>query len=227
MRALKLITSDIRFQYKYGFYLLYAVFTVFYIFLLRLIPEEWKKTVVAVLIYSDPAAMGLFFMGAIILLEKSQRVLDSIAVSPVKVGEYIAAKVASLGFIGVLVGVIIAMTAKTGNLLLTLCGVILASVLFSLLGIIIAVKIKSLNQFVIATVPFLLILTAFPVLTLFYDFGEYVVLHPGVSAIRLIIGGEDNNAVHILVLLFWIILAWMICHSAVKKAFLALGGVKL
>ncbi|HCT90783.1 MAG TPA: ABC transporter permease, partial [Lachnospiraceae bacterium] len=46
--------------------------------------------------FSDPAAMGLFFMGAVVLLEKGQHTPCAVAVSPVRAMEYIAAKVASL-----------------------------------------------------------------------------------------------------------------------------------
>ena len=44
-------------------------------------------------VISDPAAMGLFFMGAVILPEKSQRVTSFFAVSPLKAWEYVGAKV--------------------------------------------------------------------------------------------------------------------------------------
>ncbi len=227
MRLYKLIHADIRFQYKYGFYFLYTVFTLFYIFLIGVIPQEWKKTVSAVLIYSDPAAMGLFFMGAIVLLEKSQRVLDSIAVSPVSVREYIAAKVVSLCVIGVLVGTILAISANNQNIFLTICGLTLSSVLFSLVGIIIAVKINSLNQFVVETVPYLLILSVLPVVSLFFSFGRFMFLHPGAAALGLINGGQENPIIYILVLILWNMGALVICNRAVKKAFLELGGVKL
>ena len=48
-------------------YLLYGILIVFYVVLLFSMPQSWKENAAALLIYSDPAAMGLFFMGAIIL----------------------------------------------------------------------------------------------------------------------------------------------------------------
>ena len=92
MRIIHLIKGDIVFQIKYGFYFLYVVFTVLYAFVLVILPETWQETVASLMIYSDPAAMGLFFMGAIVLFEKSQRVLNSLAVSPIHISEYILSK---------------------------------------------------------------------------------------------------------------------------------------
>lgn len=74
------------------------------------------------MIYSDPAAMGLFFMGAIVLLEKSQRVLNSLAVSPVKVSEYILSKVISLGVISSIVAMFIAITLNLDNIIISTIG---------------------------------------------------------------------------------------------------------
>lgn len=123
-----LILWDIKFQVKYGFYLLYGILTAFYRAVLFAIPKSWRENAAVLLIFSDPAAMGLFFMGAIVLLEKSQGVSCAFAVSPVKAVEYITAKVISL------------------------CALALAAAAI-LAGIIIATKITSLNQFILWTVP--------------------------------------------------------------------------
>ena len=89
MRLLHLIFWDICFQIKYGIYMIYAILTVLYLVLLGALPPAWRTGTAVILIFSDPAAMGLFFMGAVILLEKSQRVVNALAVSPVTVREYI------------------------------------------------------------------------------------------------------------------------------------------
>lgn len=92
MRLRGLFLWDIRFQAKYGFYFLYAVLTVIYTIIILAVPENWREKTATVLIFSDPAAMGLFFMGAIILLEKSQHTPCAFAVSPVRPAEYIILK---------------------------------------------------------------------------------------------------------------------------------------
>ena len=77
-----------KFQWKYGFYFLYAIMIIIYLVIFSFFRGEVKNTIVSVCVYSDPAAMGMFFMGALILLEKSQRITNSIAISPVTVEEF-------------------------------------------------------------------------------------------------------------------------------------------
>lgn len=227
MRALKLTLADIHFQFKYGFYFLYLVFTVFYVVVLSFLPIEWQRPIASIMIYSDPAAIGMFFMGAIVLLEKSQRVLNSIAISPVTIIEYIFAKLISIAFISTIVGFTIAVFANINHYHYVIASVLLSSILFSLIGIIVAVQINSLNQFIIATVPFQILFTVPPVLLQLGINEVNLILHPGICAIRLIYGTESNPSILLFILVLWVILAWFICIKTVNKAFVQLGGVKL
>lgn len=153
MRLKSLFLSDMRFQAKYGFYFLYAVLTAIYVTVLFMLPESWKEKAAAILIFSDPASMGLFFMGAIVLLEKSQHTPCAFAVSPVRAAEYVIAKVSSLSAISLAVAVILASAARADNIHIILFGTVISSVIFTLLGIIAAARIAGLNQFILRTVP--------------------------------------------------------------------------
>lgn len=86
MKFKSLILGDIRQQYKYGFYALYTLFTLVYITVLRILPMPWKELCTTTLIFSDPVLIGLMFMGAIILFEKSEKVMQALAVSPISRG---------------------------------------------------------------------------------------------------------------------------------------------
>ena len=227
MRMKNVIKGDVAFQVKYGFYFVYTIMSFLYILLLFALPEVVKENAAIIMIYTDPAAMGLFFMGAIVLLEKSQRVLNSIAVSPLKVSEYILSKVISLGLIGTLVGVILSLFSGSSNIFQVICGVFMGSVIFSLIGLSVAAKINSLNQFMIVTVPFEIILFLPP---LFYLFGyqkPYMLLHPGCVVIRLLTGENGFELLPLLILISWILLIYQITYVIVKKMFQSVGGVKL
>lgn len=153
MRLLFAMKWDLKFLARYGFYLLYGFLTVLYVVILFSLPQSWKENAAAILIFSDPAAMGLFFMGAIVLLEKSQRVTSYFAVSPLRALEYVGSKVFSLNLISLLVAAVLAISAGCERIAITLFGTFLSGVIFTLLGILIATKITSLNQFILATVP--------------------------------------------------------------------------
>jgi fluoroquinolone transport system permease protein len=63
MRERALLIGDIRFQFRYGFYYLYLVFAILYSGLLLALPDGWRERIALVMIFTDPAAMGLYFMG--------------------------------------------------------------------------------------------------------------------------------------------------------------------
>ncbi|MDO5111152.1 MAG: ABC transporter permease [Clostridia bacterium] len=227
MRLLALLRGDVRFQWKYGFYFIYLVFTLLYALLLFAVPQTVRRTVATILIFTDPAAMGLFFMGALVLLEKSQRVNCALAVSPVEIGEYILAKMMSLAFVGLLVGMLLAAMGGVADYVSCALGVLFASFLFSMCGLIVAMRVATLNQFLIFTIPFELFICLPPAMLLFGVEPALLILHPGVAAVKLIHGGATAPLLCVCVLLGWCIGAFLLCKSAVRRNFLSMGGVSL
>lgn len=228
MRFLNAIKGDIKFQRKAGFYILYALITIIYIVVIGAITDQELKRKVAVsLILSDPAAMGLFFMGAIVLLEKNQHIPIALAVSPLKDGEYVLAKVGSISVISTIVAVILALVSGITNILMVILGTILMCIIFSLLGLIIACKIKSLNQFIIATCPVEVV--GF-VPALLYYFGvldnKLWRYYPSVGGIN-IIDGKEKSVIIILILIMVFILLFWASKRAVKNMWQSSGGMKL
>lgn len=227
MRLKRLLFGDIRFQMKYGFHFLYAFITVVYIAVILFVPPVAKGKVSAAIIFTDPSAIGLFFMGAIILLEKSQHVLSSLAVSPIKLWEYIFSKVLSLALISTLVGVIIGAVSGTQNLLLVTAGTFLGSILFSLVGIIVAAKVSSLNQFIIATIPIMLVLMLPPIAELFGYSHPAFSFHAGNIVLRFISGSTGFLPLMLLVLAIWIAAFYFIALKSAEKMIKEVGGKKL
>ena len=226
MRMFHLIKGDIVFQIKYGFYFLYIVFTVLYALVLVLLPETWQETVASLMIYSDPAAMGLFFMGAIVLFEKSQRVLNSLAVSPIHISEYILSKMISLALISELVAMILAVISHHQNLIMVFIGTLLSSFIFSLLGLIVSTKIHSLNQFILWTVPVEIICFVPPVLSLFINH-DYLKIYPMTQCFSLINGSSQNMILALIIAFIMLICLWMIAIYMTKKMWKSVGGVHL
>lgn len=227
MRAKSLILSDIRFQYRYGFYFIYLVFSVLYVAILFALPEDWRKPAAMLMIFTDPAAMGLFFMGAIVLFEKSERVLDSIAVSPVKPLEYALSKLVSIGLIATLVACAIGFSAGVvAKPLLFVSAVFLCSCLFSALGLVVACKTSTLNQFMIAAVPAEIVIIVPAVLWMFWLKLDILFLHPGIAMLMLC-GGEGSALLAFFSLLIWTVLSVWWAVKTVEKMLKSVGGVKL
>jgi fluoroquinolone transport system permease protein len=202
------------------------VFSALYVFLLFVFPESWRRNAVSIMIYSDPAAMGLFFMGAIVLLEKSQRVLNALAVTPVKVSEYIAAKVISLLLISLLVSLLLALAAELQNILMVLISTTLTSIIFSLLGMIAAARINSLNQYAIVTSPIEIICFVPPIIFLFAP-SSALRFFPLSGSISLIANNSQNILLDVGILLAVIVCLWFIAYRSTLKMWKELGGMKL
>lgn len=227
MKKKALFTGDIVFQFKYGFYFIYLVFAVLYISLLLALPADWRKTAGILLIFTDPAAMGLYFMGAIVLFEKSERVLNSIAVSPVKSSEYVLSKLLSIALISTIaaavIGFSVGFVANAGWFLLS---VFFSSCLFSSVGLIVAAKISTLNGFIVATIPAELIINIPAITWLFGYKKSWLLLHPGVSMIELCSDGQ-NKLLAVAVLILWTAGFTIIANHTVTKMLRSVGGVKL
>lgn len=222
-RFIKLLKGDIYFQFKYGFYFLYIFFTILYLILLILLPQEWRKIAGSIIIYSDPAALGLFFMGAIVLLEKSQRILNALAISPVLVTEYILSKVLSICLISVIVSFILGLSAGLSNIALVLITTALSSMLFTLLGLIIGTKIKSLNQYIIASIPLEIICFLPPIIYLFRPFqilNWFVLSKP----IVFIYGNYALSFYDVVSLTGILVLLFLYTHRTITNSWRMLGG---
>ncbi len=226
MRFVNLFRWDLRFQARYGFYLLYGFLTILYVIVLFSLPASWKGNAAAILIFSDPAAMGLFFMGAIVLLEKSQRVTSFFAITPLSAYEYVCSKVLSLGIIGVIVAGLLAKAAGCTTILSVLAGTLLSSVFFTLFGIIIATKINSLNQFILATVPVEIVGFVPAVLHLFGVTPALLGIYPA-NACMDMIAGKGVSVSGLALTLGLIVLLFWIAQQSVEKMWLSQGGIKI
>ena len=226
MRLKKLFLLDMRFQAKYGFYFLYAALTVIYITVLFTLPENWKEKAAAILIFSDPASMGLFFMGAIVLLEKSQHTTCALAVSPVHATEYVIAKVSSLSAISLVVAAILALAANADNLHIVLFGTFISSVIFTLFGIIVATKIASLNQFILWTVPIEAVCFVPAILHLYKITPAWCGYYP-VNVCMDMVLGHSPSAIGFWGVVATTVILFVLSRFCVLKMWDSMGGVKL
>lgn len=226
MRLRSLFLWDMRFQAKYGFYFLYAVLTIIYVIVLFAVPESWKEKTAAILIFSDPASMGLFFMGAIVLLEKSQHTPCAFAVSPVRPMEYIMAKVGSLSVISLIVAAILALAAGVEHLHMVLLGTVISSAVFTLLGIILATKIISLNQFILWTIPTELLCFFPAILHLFRVTPSWFRYYP-VNICMEMVSGQAPSPAGVLMVTVLMAILLVLAKNCVLNMWSSTGGVKL
>jgi fluoroquinolone transport system permease protein len=142
------LRNDVRLQWRQGFYGAYLLLTVLYVLILRQIPEGVARWLTPLVIFSDPAVVGFFFIGGVVLLERADRTLDALFVTPLRVPEYLLAKIGSLGAMAVATSLLIALGAglrfRPVPLLL---GITLTASLAVLAGIALVSRFESLNRF--------------------------------------------------------------------------------
>lgn len=155
MRFLRVLLTDTQYQLKYGFYFLYLILSALYVGILLLLPAEIRREGAALMIWSDPAALGFFFIGGIVLLEKGEGLHNYLSVLPVTAGEYILAKVLSLSLVSTLAGMAIAVLGLGGQVqyLLLLPGLFLGSAVFTLFGLMVGVRAQSVNHYLVMGIP--------------------------------------------------------------------------
>ncbi|PKM50831.1 MAG: ABC transporter [Firmicutes bacterium HGW-Firmicutes-7] len=190
MRLLSAIKSDIIFQFRQGFYIIYIVICIAYMVGLSWIPNPGLKYVVPLVVFSDPAVLGLFFIGGIIMLEKVQGVIQAVVVTPLSTREFIQSKVISLSIISILAGIIITRLTYIGNVkwIILVIALVLTSSLFTLCGLVIGAKCKTVNQYFVKIIPVMLlfIIPCFSIIGFKYSY--FLTLFPSVAALRLLLG---------------------------------------
>lgn len=138
-------------QYRYNIVGAAAFVTVVYILLLVGIEWEYKDKLIVFLIFNDPAALGMIFIGSLVLFEKSDQTLEALVVTPIKAWQYLWAKGNSLTFI-VLASSLLMAIAGHGwqiNYYFFILGIILTSNFYIFLGFIIVSQTKSFNEYIL------------------------------------------------------------------------------
>ena len=159
-------------------------------------------------------------------MEKSQHTPCAFAVSPVRAAEYVVAKVVSLSIISLAVAAILALSARMANLHFVLLGTVISSIMFTLLGIMVATKITSLNQFILWTVPIEIIGFIPAILHLFGITPSWLSYYP-VNVCMDMVMGYTPSAIGILIVVALIVILFSVAKRCVLEMWRSAGGMKL
>jgi fluoroquinolone transport system permease protein len=190
MRLAAAFLADVRFQFRHGFYYAYLFVSVVYIALLRLVEDGMRQKLAVLVVFSDPAMLGFFFIGGIILLEKAQGIFSTLFVTPIRIAEYVWAKVWSLTLLSLSTSflILLATVGTDMHVLPILIGVTFTSVLATLMGIGLAVRVKTVNQFLVSSVLFVPIFFT-PVMEWIGGKSFMYYLFPGKAGLLFLEGG--------------------------------------
>ena len=110
------------------------------------------------LIYNDPAIIGLLFIGLSIIMEKNQRVLSALFVTPLQHHIYLLSRILTLSFLGwaCAMGMALAVLGTSFHFIHFSFGVFGTCVMFSLMGILIVSYTSEFLLFLLKSIPVLL-----------------------------------------------------------------------
>lgn len=156
---------ELRVQLRYQVVTVAAVLCAVWALLLVLAPEPAARTLGPYLLLIDTATFGVFFIAALVLLERGEGALAALATSPLRPGEYLGVKLATLTGLSLAAAFPIALAAGRGQLhdpraLLGLLGSVtlgigLAATLILALSFLLVLPHRSLTGY-LATSPLLL-----------------------------------------------------------------------
>ncbi|SES05868.1 fluoroquinolone transport system permease protein [Gracilibacillus ureilyticus] len=217
MRKLELFKFDVQFQIRHGFYPAYALVSLLYIGLLSILPAPYVEQASILIIFTDPSVLGFFFVGGLVLLERDQSTFSTLFVSPIRIHEYLFSKVISLTTLSCLSSSIIFITVHESHLnyFPFIIAVMLCSIFFTLLGILLAVRVDSVNMFLYMS-PALVIVFYLPLLDFFNLIDSFLVYLLPTKAVLLLLEGSFNTLslwdyfYAIAVLTPWISIAYML-----------------
>jgi len=149
MRVAHAIKYDMLFQYRHGFHHAYLIVTVIYVLALLNLSANVRQTVTTVLLLTESAALGSFFIGAMLLLEREQNTLESLFVTPLRISEYFAARVVSLTLLALAsaLAIVLLTHGPFEHVVLFITGLALSSCFYTLFGFIFAVRAKNVNDY--------------------------------------------------------------------------------
>lgn len=204
------------------FYMLF--FSIVYIIALMLTPLDYKPMVASLIVLTDPAMLGIFFIGGIWLLEKGEGLHQFWCISPLRPIEYVFAKSISLALISTIAAeliVLIGMGNKIHFVLLSIC-VFLGAVIFNLIGLIIASYAHSVNHYMMIVVLPTIFLLIPPILCAFGITHIFLELFPGTALLHLIVGCIDTTSkvknVSWFVLILWLIIISIFAIKRIRIA---------
>lgn len=147
-------------QGRHGFYAVTAVVVGVWVGVLRLLPDAVRATPAALaplFVLTNLQVTAFFFAAALLLLERSQGTLSAVVVSPLRPGEYLATRAASLALLGAAESVAVVLLAfgpgaRWGWLL---TGAVACGAIYALLGTVAVAPYAQFSRFLLTSMGWL------------------------------------------------------------------------
>lgn len=220
----QILKYDITLQWRQGFWLVYFIVSIAFLAILFNIPQSHRLAVTIYILLSDTSVLGITFVGALILLEKQQNVLQSLFVTPLTIAKYLISKTASLTLLILCMGLLILIPVnKPGwHFLPILSATVLSSIIFTLLGLGISAKANTINQYIGRMIAYSIIIPIPVIPFILLENFKWLIIFPINAALDIMITVVKGSTTPIMVLdfiilIFWTFIAYVYASNEFKK----------
>ena len=144
----KMLKNDVVFLLKYKIFHIYIFVLLMYSFVLMILEGNAFDYAKIYIILSDPLILGFFFVGGIVLIEKSEGIIHYTFTTPITPKIYLISKVVVLALTGSLIAMIICLIRTNTLYLGIIVSVFLGNVFFSLLGVFVVKRCQTVNDYI-------------------------------------------------------------------------------
>jgi len=149
-RLYSLTLYNIKLQFRQGFYYAWIFMTLFYILILYFLPQNIKNLILPLIMLSEPSTFAMIFTGAIVLLERDEKMFENLFITPLPIRTYIYSKMISIAIPATICTFII--SGFSGNfstkLLLLIPAVILTTFFCVILSLMLSASAKNVMSLV-------------------------------------------------------------------------------
>jgi len=160
-RLMSTVRWDVTLQFRYGFYYVSGFIVLVWAVLLSQIPADSRfDLILPAFLAMNLLITTFYFMGALVLLEKGEGTLSGLVVSPLREGEYLLSKVASLSALAIMesLAVILFVYGMDFNWLFVIIGMTALAGFYVLVGFIAIARYDTLNDYLMPSMLFVTVL---------------------------------------------------------------------
>ena len=233
-RLLATMRCDITLQARHGFYYATAFVLIVCVAVISRIPPLNLSWLLPALVLGNLLMNTFYFIGGLILLEKSEGALEAQVVTPLRTWEYLASKVCTLTLLGLVKNLVIVVlfVGLNFNLPLLAASIVLTSALYCLAGIVVVVRYDSINEYLMPSVLYTSFLSAPPLLPYLIQWDTWLLYPHPLQATMLLAQAAfrpvaDWKIVYgILYPLLWISIMGALSGRAFRRFITAGAGMK-
>jgi fluoroquinolone transport system permease protein len=233
MNQLKaMLKWDLILQARYKIIHLSIISVIIYYFSLVAIPSINTTEFKTLYLVMDPTLIGIMFVGALILFEKTENTLQALTVTPMETRTYFLSKIISLTILSVVAGFLFVFLSHGFDFhyFYMTAGIVLTSVFLILLGFLLVARCNSINEYLARMIIAFLLLFVPPLLDISGIYDNVIFYLWPTQASFLLFNGVfgtvsfTDTIYGIVYLIIWIVSCYILGKKAFYKHIVVGGG---